>query len=400
MMTALTSRFFIPLCVFAAASASAQTVIVVDDDGGVGVDYTEIQPAIDAAGPLDRIEVRAGYYGSFVASGPVSIIGKDSNPRTALFDEGVFTGVLSEEIVVLADVRVNTLVLTDSDGSLIVDGVQADRIEVARCADVRLQKSAGNAFLRTEALEVVDSFVQGMDLFILPFTAGIEEDGHAAITSTRSTLYLTNCEIEGGAGGDQGLCWGGYIPDGGPALALRSSDVRLMGSEISGGGPGWDCFGSPSGGSGPSVSFLDGGNTVVEADTTFYRYIWNSKIVSSDFQGPGTVTSLPGLPWLALGGGTAPGTAALFDFHAEPGSALRAFLGRRPVVDAVPGLAVPLLHSAERGVSLGATPGTGSISLPFVLPNLPTGTLIHVQSSRTAGSGATELSNSVTVVVR
>lgn len=390
MKRTLTSRLFIPFCIFAAASASAQTVIVVDDDGGVGVDYTEIQPAIDAAGPLDRIEVRAGSYGSFVASGPVSIIGKDSNPRTALFDQGVFTGVLSEEIAVLADVRVNTLVLTDSDGSLIVDGVQADRIEVARCADVRLQKSAGNAFLRTETLEVVDSFVQGMDLFILPFTAGIEEDGHAAITSTRSTLYLTNCEIEGGAGGDQGLCWGGYIPDGGPALALRSSDVRLMGSEINGGGPGWDCFGYPSGWPGPSVSFFDSGSTVVETDTTFYN----------GSQGPGTVTSLPGLPWLALGGGTAPGTAALFDFHAEPGSALRAFLGRRPVVDAVPGLAVPLLHSAERGVSLGATPGTGSVSLPFVLPNLPTGTLIHVQSSRTAGSGATELSNSVTVVVR
>lgn len=389
MKRTLTSRLFIPFCIFAAASASAQTVIVVDDDGGVGVDYTDIQPAIDAAGPLDRIEVRAGSYGSFVASGPVSIIGKDSNPRTAYFDQGVFTGLMSGEIAVLADVHVSTLVLTDSDGSSIVDGVQANRIEVARCADARLQNSAGNSMLRTEALDVVDSFVQCMDLFILPGFAAVGSDGDTAITSTRSTLYLTDCEIEGGEGGDQELCLS-YIPDGGPALALRSSDVRLMGSEINGGGPGWSCFGVPAGAPGPSVSFLDGGSTVVETDTTF----------DNGFQGPGTVTSLPGQPWLALGGGTAPGTAALFDFHAEPGSALRAFLGRRPVVDAVPGLAVPLLHSAERGVSLGATPGTGSISLPFVLPNLPTGTLIHVQSSRTAGSGATELSNSVTVVVR
>ncbi|MEE2940684.1 MAG: hypothetical protein VX460_09900, partial [Planctomycetota bacterium] len=389
MKTTLASRYLVPLCIFAAGSASAQTVIVVDDDGGVGVDYTEIQPAIDAAGPLDRIEVRGGSYGSFVASGPVSIIGRDSNPRTAYFDEGVFTGLMSGEIAVLADVHVETLVLTDSDGTQIVDAVRAGRIEVTRCADARLQTSAGNSLLRTEALDVVDSFVQCMDLLVLPQIAGIEEDGDAAITSTRSTLYLTNCEIEGGAGGDQGLCWGGYLPEGGPALALRSSDVRLLGSEISGGGQGWDCFSSPSGVPGPNVSFLDGDNTVVEADTTFYRYSYSyQKIVGSDFEGPGAVTSLPGLPWLALGGGTAPGTAALFDFHAEPGSALRAFLGRRPVVVAVPGLAVPLLHSAERGVSLGATPGTGSISLPFVLPNLPTGTLIHVQSSRTAGSGA------------
>lgn len=379
------------LCAFSGTPAFAQTVIVVDDDGGAGVDYTDIQPAIDAAGPLDRIEVRNGSYGSFVASGPVSIIGKDSGSGTAFVNQGVFTGVMSGEVAVLADLTVRTLVLTDSDGALVVDAARADRIEVARCADARLQSLAGNYFGRPGSLDVVDSFVQCLDLFIQPgVPLGLEEDGYPAITCTRSTLYLTDCTIQGGEGGDQGFCLGGYVPSGGPALALRSSDVRLLGSEINGGFPGYNCFGFPSGNFGLSIEFLDGGSTVVESDTSLLYGL----------SGPGTVTSLPGLPWLALSGSAAPGTTALFDVHAEPGSVLRAVLGRRPVVDSVPGLEVPLLHSAERGVGLGTTPGTGSNSFPFVVPALPTGTLIHVQSSRTTGGGATELSNSVTVVVR
>lgn len=143
-MTKTLIRAAASLWLFAAASASAQAVIVVDEDGGAGVDYTDIQPAIDAAGPLDRIEVRNGSYGSFVASGPVSIIGKDSVSGTAFANQGVFTGVMSGEVAVLADLTVRTLVLTDSDGALVVDAARADRIEVARCADARLQSLAGN----------------------------------------------------------------------------------------------------------------------------------------------------------------------------------------------------------------------------------------------------------------
>ena len=45
--------------------ASSKTWIV-DDDGGPGVDFTDIQPAIDAAAPGDLIVVRNGDYNGFI----------------------------------------------------------------------------------------------------------------------------------------------------------------------------------------------------------------------------------------------------------------------------------------------------------------------------------------------
>lgn len=46
-------------------SLAAGDVWVVDDDGGAGVDFTDLQPAIDAAGEGDTILVKAGLYGPF-----------------------------------------------------------------------------------------------------------------------------------------------------------------------------------------------------------------------------------------------------------------------------------------------------------------------------------------------
>lgn len=387
-------RTLLPVAAFSLLTglpAAAQSVIVVDDDGGVGVDFTDLQPAINAAGPLDRIEVRNGAYSPFVASGPVTIVGKDPSPGSANVVQGTITGLLAGEIAVIADMDVQNFTLSDSDGAIVLDGVESQQMEVLRCADARLQSSPSFGFFtRTRSLVIEDSFVQGMDLFIEPLIAGIDEDGFDAITCVRSTLYLTDCDIEGGEGGDQGLCLGGLNPQGGDALALTSSQVRLMGSDLEGGGPGFNCFGSPNGLIGRSISFRDANNTVVETDT----------VLTYAPTGPGTVQSEPGIPYLVLAGDYAPGATSFFEFYAEGGSSLRAFLGRRPVVTPVSGLAVPLLHSAERGVSLGSTPGNGRRSLPFVVPALPTGTLIHVQSSRTLAGGSTELSNSVTLVVR
>ena len=42
--------------------AGGQQVLVVDDDGGVGVDFTELQEAVDAASAGDVILVRSGTY--------------------------------------------------------------------------------------------------------------------------------------------------------------------------------------------------------------------------------------------------------------------------------------------------------------------------------------------------
>lgn len=381
----------VALALLSPITAAAQSVLVVDDTPGPGVDYNDIQPAIDAAGPLDRIEVRHGTYSPFVATGEVVIIGGDPASGSTYVSQGAITGVLAGEMAVLVDIDVANLSLSDCSGTVLVDGVESQTVSVARCADARLQAFRGfGLFTRIRRLDVEDAFVQASNLTIEPLISGIDEHGFDAITCTRSTLYLTDCDVTGGEGGNQGLCVGGIVPDGGNALSLVASDIRLLGTDLEGGGRGFDCFGTPSGLRGHAIKFLDGLSEVVESEST----------LAFGTTGPGSVVSEPGLPWLTLDGDAAPGTIAYFDFHAGPGTSLRAFLGRRPVIRLLPGRVVPLFHTAERGVSLGATPGNGRTSLPFTIPALPRGTLLHLQSSRTLAGGQTELSNGATLVVR
>lgn len=378
-------------CPFTAEAAHAQSVLVVDEAGGPGVDFIDIQPAVNAAGPLDRIEVRHGSYSAFTVSRPVTIIGEDPTSGGVNVPSATVMGLLAGEIAVFADIDLSNLTMVDSDGTLLFDSVESQQISIARCADVRLQSFRGFGYwTRIRSLEIEDSFVQATDLLIEPLIAGPDEDGDDAITCTRSTLYLTDCDVEGGEGGSQSLCWSGFVPEGGDALVVRSSEVRLLGTELEAGGPGLDCFGSPVGFGSDAIRFADSSNQVIASEAT----------IQFGTSGPGTVVTEPGLPWVTVTGDTGPGEIIFFRFQAEPGSALRGFLGRRPRLQPLPGLAVPRLHSAERGVSLGATPGTGWTEVATDVPLVPIGTLIHLQSSRTLTGGATELSNSVTVVVR
>ncbi|MCA8957874.1 MAG: hypothetical protein KDC87_17490, partial [Planctomycetes bacterium] len=70
---------FFPCALFAlsitllAAGSAAQTTHVVDAKGGPGSNYLDIQAAVDAASPGDRIVVRAGAYLVFQVTKPLSI---------------------------------------------------------------------------------------------------------------------------------------------------------------------------------------------------------------------------------------------------------------------------------------------------------------------------------------
>lgn len=372
------------------APALSQSVFVVDDDGGPGVDFTQLQPAIDAAGPLDRIEVRHGSYAAAVIDHAVTIMGEAPGAGRARVQGLVVMGLHGGETVGLVDLDVPDLTSQDSDGVVLVEGCFAGTVTLVRCADVRLQALRGVGFPdATRSIRAEDSLVQLSDSWIEPWIPFDEQDGDPAVVATRSTLVLTDSHVEGGEGGNQTLCWGPPVPNGGDALVLTASHVRACGSVLEGGGPGYDCFSSPSGLRGRAVRFQDAASSVLACATT----------VTHGVTGPGTLQTDDSLPRLSLGGAQAPGGTATFTFRAAPGSSTRAALGRFAATQAVPGLALPLFHSAERWVSLGSAPAGGQ-ALPFVIPALPRGTMIHVQGSRTLGSGETALSNAVTLVVR
>ena len=62
---------------FLAAPVFAQDVWVVDDVAGPGVDFTEIQAAVLAAGDGDVIVVGGGTYGSFAIEGKSLVVTAD-----------------------------------------------------------------------------------------------------------------------------------------------------------------------------------------------------------------------------------------------------------------------------------------------------------------------------------
>lgn len=105
------------------------------------------------------------------------------------------------------------------------------------------------------------------------------------------------------------------------------------------------------------------------------------------------------LPSVRITGGVTPGTTAIFETFAGAGTSARIFAGRQPQV--VPfGSSLPILHTSERGVSLGAMDSTEFRPIPFGVPQLPRGTLVFVQTWRTRLGGQTDLSNAVVLIVR
>lgn len=387
----------VALASIATASSSAQSVFVVDDNPGPGVNFTDLQPAVDVAGPLDRIEVRHGDYGAVIIDHGVTIIGEPFG--SAAFGNDAETAAIivrnlpAGETVVVADLRSSTSYLEDSDGVVLLDGLRANRVFIERCGDVRLQsfEASQPPSIILSRIDCVDSFVQLIGLSIRGSSSGSEQDGRPAVNAVSSTLIVADCEIVGGIGGDQSLCFGGYIGMGGPAIKTSGSTVRVLGSTLEGGHGGYSCFSVfPVGPDGVAVEFAGAASSFIGSSSSF----------TGGSSGFGSVLNVPGLPWVALDGDQEPGGTASLRFHAAGGSSLRGFLGRRAVMTPVAGLAVPLLQSGERGVSLGSTPAGGLLVVPWTIPVLNPGTLIHLQSSRTDSGGATELSNAVTLVVR
>lgn len=384
------------LTLAASAPARAQAIYVVDDSGGPGVDFTTLQEAVDVAGPLDRIEIRAGSYGATIVRGPMTIMGDSNTAPTAValaqLDVRGSSMVpwLSGQSLVVADLQVNRLAI-ESTGTTILDGLEVEELFLLNVPDLRLQRSSvyQGAHADASVMQVTSCTLTGSRL--APCSPGIGDGPPALSVSNGSHVTVTDSTLLGGPGEDEtcSSSWG----LGGPAILTDESELRLVRSDLSGGCNGWicDCAGFSCGSLFPNglASPLRGmGNSVTTSDVSFTpANLWPTNDV-------------PGLPAMTLEGDGLPGTTVHFNALALGGSNARLWVGRRPALVPVAGLAVPRMHSFDRGLSLGIVPPGGVISLPFTVPPLHRGTLIFAQSSRTLPVGTTELSNPVTLVVR
>lgn len=376
----------------ASSPVFAQTVYRVDDDGGPGIDFTEVQDAVDVAVPGDRIEVLPGFYDQVTIGRGITIFGESVPGNDVRFINGVrVAGLPAGEILVLADLAgIGRIELMDSDGAIIMDRVNVKGTVVERCADVRFQevnfRSGGGLDCRFQ-----DSLVQAMSCFSPDTVEVIDAD-----------VVFSDTELYGqqGAPGDCGFT-SGRGGDGTDALvASGASSVWLLRSPILGGIGGFGCFFN-DGDNGVAVRASDQ-TRVIRCKEYFPNAqgtIWSAPPNSFELTGLATLEDVEDLPSMTLTGAHRPGLVSGLQAYAGVGTSVRMFLGRRPVV--VPFLNdVPLLHTAERGASLGEAPPSELINVPFTVPALPRGTLIFVQASRTRTGGQTRLSNGPCLIVR
>lgn len=249
---ALFSRLSLALC--AVPSVAAQSILVVDSNLGPGSQFTEIQEAVDAAQPGDRILVRTGSYSAFSVDKPLAIIGEgtpwiSAYPQVAIAISGIPAGSdLVVRNVLMRDI--GGITVRNCAGRVLLDRVSrwpggGVSVAVVDCAQVLL----GNCTLEDTAV-------------------------------TRSNVTIANSQIQGRRG---------------PGLVVTDSDVTL-GSVSLLGAESW--FATPAVG-----VRLSNGRLTITGDAT--HYIGAGPGPSgpvATFKGSGTVTADPevelGQPWV------------------------------------------------------------------------------------------------------
>ncbi|MEM7306100.1 MAG: hypothetical protein AAF682_05485 [Planctomycetota bacterium] len=270
----------LPLLLLAAPLQAQFTghVIVVDDDGGPGVDFTAIQPAVDAALEGDRILVADGVYPGFVVKGKsvsveanqgaqVEVRGPVEVRELAGSQWSFLRGLHASEAPETPATEVATLHANSGVGHIWVErcsfgaphaAADAATTQGARLilVGVELTGGAGRAGLAVKSSNVWahrSRFVGG--------DGAPAEPGGAGIAMEAGFLFLAGSELVGGGGGDAAdpvTCPRGG--DGGAGLRLAGLFPVYEGldNSLSGGAGGSSLCGA-AGSPGPGLLDLAGG---------------------------------------------------------------------------------------------------------------------------------------------
>ncbi|QDU67914.1 hypothetical protein [Engelhardtia mirabilis] len=277
----------LPLVLVLASTAGAQSVWTVDDDPGAGVDFSEVQAAVDAAAIGDLVLVREGVYLPFSIDGKgLSVVG--DGPGVKLIQGPPQAGGTSitnlpvGQLVLLRGLRLQPLAVSggsifgttlDLDGclgSVWVEECELPTSAVSIFGD--LQQITALGVTDCDEVFLVDCLLQGQPGSSQPTYS--QEYGSRGATFRRCTAYLYDCVISpgyndivgnqgqtgvlvedslvvmracqatGGVGGPGG---GLFLPvdpgNGGVAVEVQgSSELYTIGSTLTGGPGGTDDF--------------------------------------------------------------------------------------------------------------------------------------------------------------
>ncbi len=264
---------FLPF-VFAATLASAQGKLwIVDQAGGPGTDFTDIQPAVDAASDGDTILLRTGSpaYPAFTIDGKSLVVTEDAGESIRTGDVLV-RNVAASQSVTLRGMDTSTLRIELAEGPVLVEdvgqgaligfcifgGSNAGKVEVhgsdavvfSRC----IFEAKGGVTAGFEGVRITGSTVHMYETSARgSHPSGTDSaKGGDGVAVFNSFLFASGGAFEGACGGDAGLC-AGSGGAGGAGLRIFNSQVFLLETELAGGlgGDGGDCgfqgaMGSPS----------------------------------------------------------------------------------------------------------------------------------------------------------
>ncbi|MEM7310759.1 MAG: hypothetical protein AAF682_29060 [Planctomycetota bacterium] len=401
-------------------AAAQNAVFVVDDDGGPGVDFTDLPAAVLAAADGDTLLVRDGQYSAFEldAKGLAVVADAAAPPvidgglavrnlaagQVALL-RGLATGDAAGDGLRLAAnvgaVRVEDCTLVGADGvspSLFIEGhaMGYDGLSIAASADVSV---AGSTFTAGDGANLYDIYYGAMGI------------GGAGLRVDDASVAVFDSTFTGGEGGSDssGFALSGTTGGTGALVLsglLLSSGSAFTGGEGGSGGSAWYWKGCGDGGNGGAGLHVLGGE-LADLDNAFaggsfgfgvtYYGCTHGADGASLLAAPGT--QLTPLAGAARGFSTpAPmraGVSSDLVFRGEPGDVAVVGFSFGTGFAYVPAwLGTLLIGAPQLAVAAGVVPPGGELLVPIAYSGLAGGVdaeQVYAQAAFLDGAGVLRL---------
>jgi len=385
------------------AAAAAQVVYVVDDDGGPGVAFTDIQPAVNIAGPLDRIDVRDGVYGSVSIDRPVTIMGLTANADLVRVGSVSMDSIAGPGSIVLSKMTLGPVTASQVEVTMLLDRVQAPGVSCSSCTDCRLQHVAlapqssfsapgGNAalYLSDSFVQIAGSVLAGADGFDVIGGVG----GPAIRMESQSRLAITASNVQGGVGGSSmfGISNQRYGERGGDGVQIigGTAELLLLDSDVGGGASGYGTLGSD----GPGTAFFG-----CNASTTITRCRSSITGAPPSAACVSATTTHNGLLSMLLLAGNTPGQPGSIEFRGRGGAFARVVQGRNFAFAPAPFGFLPRLISVDRTSSVGPFAAGTATTWNYITSPFRRGSRIHFQVAQPRLTPGLDWSNAMTIII-
>ena len=351
------------------------SVWVVDDNGGPGVDFTDLAPAMAGSAAGDVLLVKAGNYGPFTLDGPRTVVAEAGELVRV---EGAVTGAIvgplaAGEVAVVRGVHFRSpgrpLDVVPGDGLAWFEDCSFVNTHAGSLTSMPMPGAivdgASVAFLRSTLrggeptplstvaglglLAVAGAEVHLYDCEVLGGDGEAYSIGGAGLRLVEAFAFASGCLFAGGHGGDPdgaccGLGGGGFGGDGGDGASLVGPNALPSDRDSSFvpgiAGAGGACFACSPGHPGVTVA-IEGGAAFEDLPGLARSFSASAPVR----EGGAVAVSVQGVPGDLVLVGISPAAAAL---------QLPALFGTL-LVSAPPQLVVPL----------GVLPASGALALSF-----------------------------------